>query len=128
MDKATWSYRKEHGLCQYCGKPLDISGSYCSKCKLKMQNYKYDFVVKSLLNDICPSCGQPMDRDGWCCTKCNKKQTAYVYKQSHARRAMGLCVQCGTPVEDGKHIYCQKCRQYRSDRYYKAKEEKQKQG
>lgn len=112
--------RKENGLCEYCGKPLDRIGIQCIECNDKWSKYKFEnYTLTKHYQKLCTDCGKTLDRDGWFCKSCVNKLRLRGKDLADYRRQHGLCVQCGTPA-DG-YSYCQKHRDERMERYYKIK-------
>lgn len=48
--------RKEAGLCVNCGKPLDIAGVKCSKCRDRTNKDRRELISWYKENGICPIC------------------------------------------------------------------------
>lgn len=114
--------RQLDGLCVYCGGEMDREGYLCSKCNELHRDWKHDRVIRLHEQGRCTSCGKPLDREGWFCSKCAEKLNSRSKIRNAFRRANRLCIQCGKPLEDGyKYNYCIRCRNMRSDRYYKKK-------
>lgn len=114
-------YRKENGICTYCGKPVDRDGVLCSKCLAKHSEYNSDRAEMYLSENICPVCGKhdvlPGEKS---CKECKAKKLnrqerrmEYLCKYQRERyarfEAEGLCSRCGKrPPEEGKK-WCRQC-------------------
>lgn len=122
--------RKEAGLCVNCGKPLDIAGVKCSKCRDRANKDRRELISWYKENGICPICrknnlfGNEKE-----CIECSakryaKRMTCYnlnpeKFKEKdrieqkkirEKRAANGLCVYCGKVKSDENFKTCTKCR------------------
>ena len=122
--------RKEAGLCINCGKPLDIAGVKCSKCRDRANKDRRELISCYKENGICPICRKNnLFGDEKECIECSakryaKRMTRYnlnpeKFKEKdrieqkkirEKRAANGLCVYCGKVKSDKNFKTCAKCR------------------
>ena len=107
--------RKENGLCQRCGTPLDRDGCYCSKCLEKVRIYQRECKDFYRLHGLCTQCGKnTVFGNERMCPECLAKYEIYNknrtkeqqerYKNRfriqqrnlyQERKAQGICTKCG---------------------------------
>ena len=123
MDKLR-EWRKDNGLCLYCGCEIDRAGIYCYKCLDKVNSMTTVIRARNKEKGLCLDCGKPIDRKGSVCSKCLEKSNSRVKELMQYRRENHLCPRCGEESID--YIYCIKCRNERMKLYYNIPKNKKK--
>ena len=113
--RKSYQMRRENGLCQRCGIPLDRNGSYCSKCLEKVRIHSRENKDFYRSHGLCTKCGKnTVLGDKRTCPECLAKWEIYNnhrtkeqqerYKNRfrtqqknlyHERKAQGICTKCG---------------------------------
>lgn len=128
-------YRKEHGLCLVCGRPVESEDYYwCDSCRKKASDelkIKRPILVtyeqikikkKSLYYDrkekgLCVYCGKPATHGLYCLDHYIKEQKRYQKRKEKTalkiaeREENHICKKCGGKIEEGSDKkWCKKCR------------------
>lgn len=120
--------RKSAGLCVGCGKPLDREGTYCTKCREKINKTDRERRRWYLSHKICPVCGHnDLMGSETVCPECradkvnnalknrNKEEyNAYHRKWAKStyqkRKEAGICTRCGKRKVTEGYVTCAICR------------------
>lgn len=121
--------RKAACLCVGCGQPLDRDGSYCTKCREKINKTTRERRQWYLSHKICPRCGNnDLMGDETVCPECRakgtnntlKKRNRDTYNSYHnewakstykKRKEAGVCTRCGKRKATEGYTTCAMCRE-----------------
>ena len=120
--------RKAAGLCVGCGQPLDRDGSYCTKCREKINEATRERRKWYLSHKICPRCGKNDLMGGeTVCPECRaeevnailKNRDKETYNSYHnqwaksiykKRKEARICTRCGKRKATKGFVTCAMCR------------------
>lgn len=127
--------RRENGLCVGCGESLDRDGTYCTKCRKKINAYVRDTREWYITHNICPRCRKNIIcGEEKMCPECRakfterqakrRKKVKKEYNKQHAEwarktteewRKEGICYRCGKRKVDYGYKTCSLCREKMRD-------------
>ena len=131
--------RRDNGLCQDCGKPLDRKGARCIKCNQKLKEYLHKREEDLIGRGVCVSCGKVKAQAGKkLCEMCaakhsettmrnrkkeqyNKHHAEYARRKWKERIANGICPECGKRKVDYGFKSCGICREKNRKRWEKIR-------
>lgn len=124
--------RKESGLCQRCGNPLDREGILCVKCNSSHNEEQRKSRVYYQKNHVCPRClKNSLFGDEKNCPECaakhyedamkkrsteegrlkyNKNHASWAKSEYNKRIKNGMCGRCGKRKADEGYKTCSICR------------------
>lgn len=121
--------RKSAGLCVGCGQPLDRDGSYCMKCRERINKTTRERRHWYLSHKICPRCGKnDLMGDETICPECRAKEVNTTLKNRdrdsynsyhnewaksayQKRKGSGVCTRCGKRKATEGYTTCAICRE-----------------
>lgn len=129
MSYATYTRRKEQGLCVACGKPRDCEKVMCADCREKNNKYRKEVREFYSSKHICVTCGQnDAIRGQQKCIDCrdreieNRRKSVRVHSKEfklrekirHRQRyelnlSMGICGTCGKNKAIPNRTKCHIC-------------------
>lgn len=105
------AHAKAHGLCGVCDiRPREV-GTFCRRCRDRLERL---WERRSIANS-CIKCGLPCGYRAECCTICHRRaEKRFVICGVYVGRtlwckAMGICVECTTEAARPDRTSCQEC-------------------
>lgn len=129
MSKSTTRvYRREQGLCPFCGGLPEPGKVNCRSCLDKAKTAAAKRFYDRRKQGLCPYCGKRSPRSGTTtCQECHDRQHAVYLRHKAAgllsgqqRRAKGLCAGCGK-FNVPPHTVCESCRAAQRLRWLKIR-------
>lgn len=92
--------RKDSGLCQQCGRPVQDNCVHCPECLCKKRKKRDILKTKG----ICTRCFVTPCEKGVICAACKKKDYDASKRRKDKRRSDGVCEYCGKPAINKQRV------------------------